>query len=714
MSFTTTLPPSEAAPRPAAPTKRNSGRSPAGAGNTNDKAARDLRAQVAAIRRSQAVIEFELNGTILWANDNFLNTLGYSLQEIQGRHHSMFVEPAYAESHDYGRFWRELGEGKFQSSEFKRIGRGGKEVWIQATYNPLMDANGVPYKVVKFATDVTARKLVEAENKGKQDAIDRAQAVIEFALDGTILTANDNFLKTMGYSLDDIKGRHHSMFVEPEYRSSNEYKQFWRDLAAGEYQANEYLRVGKGGKEVWIQATYNPIFDLNGKPLKVVKFAVDITAQKLARLEVAGKQAAVDRAQAVIEFGLDGTILTANENFLHTLGYTLDEIKGRHHSMFVDPEYRNSVAYKQFWRDLAAGEYQANEYMRIGKGGRQVWIQATYNPIFDTKGKPFMVVKYATDITERNSKVDEVLRTVDAASHGDLTRDITVTGNDPIGKIGDGLAGFLKQLRSNLGAIGNTAALLASSSEELSSVSHQIGITAEETTKQTQLVSAASTEVDQNVQTVAAGAEEMAASIKEISRSATNAMKVAHQAVELSGTTAQTMNRLEESSNEIGKIIKVITSIAQQTNLLALNATIEAARAGEAGKGFAVVATEVKELARQTARATEDIGRKVDSIQGETQAAVKAITQVGDIINQINDISNSIASAVEEQTASTAEISRNVASAAASTGEISGNISRVASSAEQNSEGAKQTKQAASELARMAAELQQLLSQFRV
>ena len=257
-----------------------------------------------------------------------------------------------------------------------------------------------------------------------------------------------------------------------------------------------------------------------------------------------------------------------------------------------------------------------------------------------------------------------------------------------------------------------TAAILASSSEELTSVSTQIGITADETTKQTQIVAAASSEVDQNVQTVAAGADEMSASIKEISHSATNAMKVTDQAVDMSRMTAQTMKRLEESSNEIGKIIKVITSIAQQTNLLALNATIEAARAGEAGKGFAVVATEVKELARQTARATEDIGRKVDSIQSETHAAVKAITDVSDIINQINDISNSIASAVEEQTASTAEISRNVANAAQSTAEISGNIARVAASAEQNSDGAKQTKQAASELARTASELQQLVSRF--
>ncbi|MBS1835472.1 MAG: PAS domain-containing methyl-accepting chemotaxis protein [Acidobacteria bacterium] len=526
-----------------------------------------------------------------------------------------------------------------------------------------------------------ARQSAVQELEAQLAAIRRSQAVIEFAPDGSILWANDNFLNLMGYSLDEIRGQHHRMFCDPAHADSVDYRRFWRDLADGKFYSGEFMRLGRGGREVWIQASYNPVFDPSGRVYKVVKFAADVTAKKSAEVEIAGKQAAIDRAQAVIEFTLDGVIQGANQNFLNTMGYTLEEIKGRHHSMFVAPEFKESEEYRRFWHDLAKGEFQSNEYLRFGKRGKKVWIQGTYNPIFGPNGRPYKVVKFAIDITARKELQHQAEE-------------------------------FQRQLRENMRAIGATAAILASSSEELTSVSTQIGITADETTKQTQIVAAASSEVDQNVQTVAAGADEMSASIKEISHSATNAMKVTHQAVDMSRMTAQTMKRLEESSNEIGKIIKVITSIAQQTNLLALNATIEAARAGEAGKGFAVVATEVKELARQTARATEDIGRKVDSIQSETHAAVKAITDVSDIINQINDISNSIASAVEEQTASTAEISRNVANAAQSTAEISGNIARVAASAEQNSDGAKQTKQAASELARTASELQQLVSRF--
>ena len=220
--------------------------------------------------------------------------------------------------------------------------------------------NGKPFKVVKYATDVTAIKLQNADYQGQIAAINKAQAVIEFNLDGTVITANDNFLKTLGYSLDEIKGQHHSMFVEPSYRASAEYKQFWRDLNDGKFQAAEYKRIGKGGKEVWIQASYNPIFDLNGKPFKVVKFATDVTATKLQNADYQGQIAAISKAQAVIEFNLDGTVITANDNFLGTLGYRLDEIKGKHHSMFVEPSYRASAEYKQFWRDLNDGKFQAD------------------------------------------------------------------------------------------------------------------------------------------------------------------------------------------------------------------------------------------------------------------------------------------------------------------------------------------------------------------
>jgi methyl-accepting chemotaxis protein len=254
-------------------------------------------------------------------------------------------------------------------------------------------------KVVKFATDVTEQKLKNADLAGQIAAIDKSQAVIEFNMDGSIITANENFLHALGYSLAEIKGKHHSMFVEPAYRDSAAYREFWAKLNRGEYDAAEYKRIGKGGKEVWILASYNPIIDQDGKPYKVVKFATDITATKLRNADLAGQVAAIAKSQAVIEFNMDGSIITANDNFLRTLGYTLAEIKGKHHSMFVEAAERDSTAYRDFWAKLNRGEYHSGEFRRIAKGGREVWIQATYNPILDPSGKPYKVVKFATDTT---------------------------------------------------------------------------------------------------------------------------------------------------------------------------------------------------------------------------------------------------------------------------------------------------------------------------
>jgi methyl-accepting chemotaxis protein len=356
-------------------------------------------AQAAAISRSQAVIEFNLDGTIITANENFLNALGYSLDEIKGKHHSLFVDQATRDSAVYREFWGNLNKGQFQAAQYKRIAKGGREIWIEASYNPILDGNGKPCKVIKFATDITASKMASLEAQGKITAIDRAQAVIEFNLDGTIITANDNFLTTVGYGLPEIQGRHHSMFVDPQERDGNAYRDFWARLGRGEYQAAEYKRVGKGGKEIWILATYNPILNDVGKPFKVVKFATDVTQQKLKAADSDGQMEAIRKSQAVIEFRMDGNIITANQNFLDALGYSLDEIRDRHHSMFVDPMERASATYGEFWASLNRGIYQTAEYKRVGKGGREVWIQASYNPIFDLNGKPFKVVKYATDIT---------------------------------------------------------------------------------------------------------------------------------------------------------------------------------------------------------------------------------------------------------------------------------------------------------------------------
>ncbi|WP_425616247.1 PAS domain-containing methyl-accepting chemotaxis protein [Anatilimnocola sp. NA78] len=566
----------------------------------------------------------------------------------------------------------------------------------------------------------SAAEQLNADFAGQVAAISRSQAVIEFQLDGTIITANSNFLTTVGYSLEEIQGRHHSMFVEESQRQSYEYKDFWNKLGRGEYQSAEYKRIGKHGKEVWIQASYNPIMDVNGKPFKVVKYATDVTAQKLKNADFEGQIEAISKSQAVIEFKMDGTIVAANENFLKTLGYSLNEIQGRHHSLFVEEGYRQSPEYKEFWAKLGRGEYQAAEYKRVAKGGREVFIQASYNPIFDLNGKPFKVVKYATDITAQvlaredlKNKVNSMLEVVAAATSGDLTREITVKGTDSIGQMGEGLTRFFTDLRRSVTSIAQNASALAGASEELSSVSTQMSSNAEETSSQANVVSAASEQVSKNVQTVSTGVEEMNSAIREIAKNATEAAKVSQQAVTVANTTNATIAKLGESSAEIGKVVKVITSIAEQTNLLALNATIEAARAGEAGKGFAVVANEVKELAKETAKATEDISRKIEAIQGDTKGAVEAIKQISGVINQINDISNTIASAVEEQTATANEMGRNVAEASKGSGEIAQNITAVASAAQSTTQGASNTQQAASELSRMAAELQHLVSQFK-
>ncbi len=361
--------------------------------------AADMRGQVEAIRKSQAVIEFDLDGTILDANEGFLETMGYTLDEVRGNHHSMFVDHSYASSPEYRAFWASLKRGEFQTGEFSRLGRDGRQVFIQAAYTPIFDDSGAPYKVVKIASDVTAQKVKASEFQSQIEAVRRTQLVIEFDLAGNILTANDAFLQGMGYGLDEVKGKHHSIFVREQERESAEYKIFWDRLAQGDHQTGEFCRVTSQGAEVWIQANYTPVRDPNGKPYKIVKFASDITQSKMTATSHEGQVDGIRRSQAVIEFDLDGKILEANELFLSTMGYRSDEVVGRHHSMFVEPEYANSNEYRDFWDALRRGEHQGGEFDRLGKGGKQVWIQATYTPILDPNGKPYKIVKFARDTT---------------------------------------------------------------------------------------------------------------------------------------------------------------------------------------------------------------------------------------------------------------------------------------------------------------------------
>ncbi|NJM35532.1 MAG: PAS domain S-box protein [Rhodomicrobium sp.] len=472
--------------------------------------------------------------------------------------------------------------------------------------------------------------------------LERSQAVIEFKPDGTIIRANQNFLDVLGYQLKEIVGKHHCIFVDTCDRGKD-YDLFWEKLRRGEYQSCEYRRIRKDGNSVWIRATYNPILNSSGKVIKIAKYAVDVTEQKFRAMEDNAILAAIDRVMAVIHFKLDGTILSANKNFLTALGYTHEsEIVGQHHSRFVSPGEAASSEYKKFWQSIREGNYRAQRFKRVGRDGQSVWIEASYNPVLDHAGNVIKVVKFATDVTKL------ILDERDRANetHRKLEQDFG----------------------SIAGALSKAEAEAAQAAMKSSETSH-------------------------NVQSVATAVEELAASTKDISAHVSEAARVSADAVEQGHKANALVESLSKIAEKIGSMTGLVGSIATQTNLLALNATIEAARAGEAGKGFAVVASEVKTLAEQTAKATDDIGTQIDSAQSAIQETIDVIRRILDTISNINNVSMTIASTVQQQTAVTQEIASNMNDAASSVGDISESVTAIAKATKQAAESSRQIKE---------------------
>jgi methyl-accepting chemotaxis protein len=495
-----------------------------------------------------------------------------------------------------------------------------------------------------------ARSLSSTEMASQIAAINRSQAVIEFSPDGKILHANPNFLQVLGYTLDEVRGKHHSLFVDPAYRDSADYRAFWQKLGRGEFDASQYKRIGKGGKEVWIQASYNPLLDRSGKVIGVIKFATDITAEKIRNAEFEGQMAAVHKAQAVIEFKLDGTIVTANDNFLKTLGYSLQEIKGRHHSLFVEPAHRQSAEYKAFWEKLGRGEFDAGQYKRIDKGGKEIWIQASYNPILDASGKPFKVVKFASDITAMRMAVEQTRDAVSAAKEKDLTRRIPMAGKT--GEL-ELLCGGVNELLDSMATV---MAEIKTTSQEVSSAAAEISTATTDLSQRTEQQAASLEETSASMEEIAATVKKNAENAKHANELTRGTQDVADRGGEVVGQAVSAMARIEESSRKIADIISVIDEIARQTNLLALNAAVEAARAGEAGRGFAVVASEVRSLAQRSSQAAKDIKDLITNSSALVQDGVQLVNRTGtslkeilDSIKQVADIVADISTASNEQ-----------------------------------------------------------------
>ncbi len=450
-------------------------------------------------------------------------------------------------------------------------------------------------------------------------ALNASLAIIEFDMDGKILSANQNFLTAMGYEEAEIIGKKHAMFVEPAYAASPDYQAFWATLRQGKFQQAQFRRIGKNGREVWIEASYNPIASTGTTFDRVIKVATDVTREKMAFADLSGKVNAIDRTQAMIEFNLDGIILTANQNFLTAMGYELSEIQGKHHSMFVPQDQRDNDSYRVFWEQLRQGQFQTGQYKRVGKGGRDVWIEGAYNPVFDLNGNPWKVVKFATDITSQISLLSNLKTLIDV---------------------------------------------------NFANIDHAI----DQSESQADSVASAAGQTSDNVQTMATSAEELAASIAEIASSMARSQSATDQAFARMEAASQATHKLASAANAMDGIVGLIRDIAGQINLLALNATIESARAGAAGKGFAVVANEVKHLASQAAKATEQISQEIGDIQSISDDVVTALGGIQSAISDVREHVASTASAVEEQSMVTRDMSANMQLTSSAVDTISANI----------------------------------------
>jgi len=714
---------------------------------------RELEARMEQINVSCIVSEADLKGNVIYVNDKLCEVSQYTREECIGQPHSMFRHPDTPKA-VFKELWATIGKGKTFRGVIKNRRKDGTPYWVDAVIAPVLGPNGKPIKYIGLRYDITDQIVREEELRksqleiaGQLDAINMTNALIEYTTNGTIIKANDLFLQALKYTERDIVGKHHRIFCDAEYAKSKEYERFWDDLSKGKPQTGEFKRIASDGSDVWIQASYTPVKDETGNVIKIIKIGVDVSLQKFRNADYEGQLEAIGKSNTVVEMNMDGTVITANDNFLNGMGYSLSEVKGKHHRMFVDAAYGRSEEYKDFWRRLNQGEFIVGTYTRIDKFGNEIYIQASYNPILDLKGRPFKVVKFALDMTS-------VIRVIKAMASGNLSLrcDTSVDNSgltQEINKTLDNLTSVLSNISQGSDVVAKSSDLLQKKTEDMKRNTTEVAAAIAQMAKGAQdqaqrtdessklanhvMSSAADMETKAGFINKAAerGLESSNAGLKTVKHLVKNMSRIKESA----SLTAQSINVLTKRSEEIGRTLRVITDIASQTNLLALNAAIEAARAGDAGRGFAVVAEEIRKLAEDSRKSAVEIEKIVADVQKDTHAAGKAIETMEASVKEGNvateeserifqeiskstdetfSFSKSILEAALGQKGAIDSVVKNIEQIVVVAEETAAGTQQVASSSQQMNSGMQEISRAGDELAAVAAELQAGIQQFKL
>ena len=667
--------------------------------------------KLAALDKVQAVIEFNPDGTVITANENFLKTLGYTLDEIKGQHHRMFCEAAYTSSPEYQAFWAKLNRGEYDAGTYQRVGKGGKDVWVQAAYYPLCDTKGKVYKVVKFASDVTDKQIeilhMRDELKVREEIMNTTSIVSAANLKGDIMNVNEKFLQVSKYPKNELIGFGHNTTRHPDM-PKEVFKQMWATIGRGQIFRGIVKNRAKDGTPYYVDAVIAPFVDKKtGKPRKYLGVRYDITEQEIARQNMKGLMDAIDKAYATIEFNLDGTVITANENFLKTLGYSLDEIKGNHHRMFCEPAYTGTGEYTAFWQKLNRGEADTGVYRRIGKGGKEVWIQASYNPVKDEMGRAFKVVKLASDITpqkkaqaELEACMAEAQASLGALAQSDLTQEMRGTYQGELDKIKVSINAALSNLTHTISTVRTAVEAVTAGSEQITKGSEDLS---QRTSEQASALEETSASMEEMTSTVKQNAD----NAKQANQLAIAARDTADKGGAVTKKAVDAMGEINKSSKKIADIITVIDEIAFQTNLLALNAAVEAARAGEHGRGFAVVAAEVRNLAQRSATAAKEI-------KGLINESIQRVNDGSELVNQSGKTLEEIVSSVKRVTDIIAEISAASQEQASGIDQVNKAIMQMDETTQQNAALVEETTSASQSMKEQAKELMQQVEIFKV